>query len=259
MDTAFDMPTDRSRKARRMPKAPQAKSRVSNGKEILPNVDGRSIEARRYRDVIESLVRDAGGDPSEAQTALIRRAAYLVVTLENMESAAMAGAPPLDRVIKNAAGGLSATTILGECARVIHSIARRKAGVDNTAAIAALPKEQLNEVVELFAKAADIAHKAASFTTLDVEVYGALVDRLGRTLQRIGITRVPRDVTDLRSRWAADAETLDAEIIADAASVAANVSSGPHTRAFDAEVVSDAPSRKERAGEAVRANARPSR
>src|ERR1035441_10010098 len=38
-----------------------ARSRVSNGKDILPGVDGRSLIARRYRDISFEIFADAGG------------------------------------------------------------------------------------------------------------------------------------------------------------------------------------------------------
>src|SRR5262249_56160555 len=53
---------------------PEARSRVTNGKStFLDTVDGRSVLARRYRDILGQLVSDVGGDPSEAQSILCRR------------------------------------------------------------------------------------------------------------------------------------------------------------------------------------------
>ena len=37
----------------------QARSRLSNGKEVLPRMDGRSLVARRYRDIM--CASDQGG------------------------------------------------------------------------------------------------------------------------------------------------------------------------------------------------------
>jgi hypothetical protein len=64
-----------------------ARSRVTNGKELLPGVDGRSLWARRYRDVLTLHLSDLGGEDniSEAEKTLARRAACLVVELELME------------------------------------------------------------------------------------------------------------------------------------------------------------------------------
>ena len=78
--------------------APKTKgrSRVSNGSALfLDGVDGRSALARRYRDIIKQLVSDLGGDPSEAQSLIVRRASTLAVWCEQAE-AEMAEGKDLD-------------------------------------------------------------------------------------------------------------------------------------------------------------------
>jgi hypothetical protein len=73
---------------------PEARSRVSNGKDLfLDGVDGRSVIARRYRDILAQLTRDIGGDPSEAQSIIIRRATQLAVWCEQAEAEAAGGKP----------------------------------------------------------------------------------------------------------------------------------------------------------------------
>jgi len=64
-----------------------ARSRISNGSAILPGVDGRSTWVRRLRDLIALHLSDLGGEDaaSEAERAIIRRAACLTVELERME------------------------------------------------------------------------------------------------------------------------------------------------------------------------------
>src|SRR5690606_32608549 len=57
---------------------------------VIP-VDGRSVLARRYRDVLAQLTADLGGDPSEAQSIIARRAATLAVWCEQAESAMASG------------------------------------------------------------------------------------------------------------------------------------------------------------------------
>ena len=75
---------------------PEARSRVSNGSStFLDSVDGRSVLARRYRDILGQLISDIGGDPSEAQSIICRRAATLAVWAEQAESA-MAGGNALN-------------------------------------------------------------------------------------------------------------------------------------------------------------------
>ena len=65
-----------------------ARSRVSNGRDVLPNIDGRSLIARRYRDIVTAVVGDQGGIAhcSESRTQLIRRFAAAAVLAEQMES-----------------------------------------------------------------------------------------------------------------------------------------------------------------------------
>jgi hypothetical protein len=71
---------------------PQARSRISNGSAVfLEGVDGRSGLARRYRDILASLVSDMGGDPSEAQNLIARRSATLAVWCELAETAMAKG------------------------------------------------------------------------------------------------------------------------------------------------------------------------
>jgi hypothetical protein len=64
------------------------RSRVSNGRDLLPDVDGRSAIARRYRDIISAIVIDQGGVDrcSESRIQLIRRFAAAAVLAEQMES-----------------------------------------------------------------------------------------------------------------------------------------------------------------------------
>ena len=38
-----------------------ARSRLTNGKDLLPNIDGRSLIARRYRDICSAIAADQGG------------------------------------------------------------------------------------------------------------------------------------------------------------------------------------------------------
>jgi hypothetical protein len=66
---------------------PTARSRITNGKELLPGIDGRSLWARRFRDILALHISDLGGETncSEAEKALARRAACLIVELERIE------------------------------------------------------------------------------------------------------------------------------------------------------------------------------
>jgi hypothetical protein len=64
------------------------RSRVSNGKDLLPGVDGRSPMARRYRDICAALITDMGGVDrrTEARLQLLRRFSAASVMAEAMEA-----------------------------------------------------------------------------------------------------------------------------------------------------------------------------
>jgi hypothetical protein len=74
--------------SRSHPSKAYARSRLTNGKDLLPNVDGRSLIARRYRDICTAIASDQGGldQLSEARVQLIRRFAACSVLAEEMES-----------------------------------------------------------------------------------------------------------------------------------------------------------------------------
>lgn len=72
---------------------PQARTRVGNGSAVLQDADGRSVVFRRYREIVASLASDMGGDPSEAQDQIARRAAMLAIWCEQQDAAAATGTP----------------------------------------------------------------------------------------------------------------------------------------------------------------------
>jgi hypothetical protein len=66
----------------------KARSRITNGKSILPKiVDARTVWARRARDLMALHLQDLGGDDavSEAERAILRRAVTLIIELEMLE------------------------------------------------------------------------------------------------------------------------------------------------------------------------------
>ena len=67
---------------------PRARSRITNGSALLAGVDGRSMWARRMRDLIEAHTSDLGGVDvcSQAERSLVRRVATLSVELEHLEA-----------------------------------------------------------------------------------------------------------------------------------------------------------------------------
>lgn len=80
--------------ARQRPKG--VRSRVSNNKTLfLPGTDGRSAEARRFRDVYFDIADGLGGveNLNEAQRQIARRIALLSIACERIERDAMNGGP----------------------------------------------------------------------------------------------------------------------------------------------------------------------
>ena len=68
--------------------SPRARSRVTNHRDLLPNIDGRSLIARRYRDIVAAVIVDQGGldRMAEARLQLVRRFAACAVLAESMEA-----------------------------------------------------------------------------------------------------------------------------------------------------------------------------
>jgi hypothetical protein len=92
VDTATDSGRVATRPKPRRGRVPDpkllARSRVTNGADILPNVDARSAIARRYKDVVSAILADQAGATqcTEARQQLIRRFAAAAVIAEQMEA-----------------------------------------------------------------------------------------------------------------------------------------------------------------------------
>ena len=85
MEASLSSPVDHP-KVGRLREARQ--SRITNGRDLLPDIDGRSAIARRYRDITNAILGDQGGIDrcSESRLQLIRRFAAAAVLAEQMES-----------------------------------------------------------------------------------------------------------------------------------------------------------------------------
>jgi hypothetical protein len=57
----------------------------------LAAIDGRTLEARRERQIVAELTEHVGGAPSTVQRILIARASRLLVTVENLEKQIIEG------------------------------------------------------------------------------------------------------------------------------------------------------------------------
>jgi hypothetical protein len=92
MDTAAKTPIDRKAIGIR---SAALRSRLSNLRDVLPDVDGRSSAARRFRDIVASITTDKGGAEqlTEVELQRIRRFAGLCVICEQNEACIARGEP----------------------------------------------------------------------------------------------------------------------------------------------------------------------
>lgn len=72
----------------------KTRSVMSNGRRLHPrNIDGRSTEARRFRDLVESFADGLGGleGLTEAERSLVRSCALLTIEAERLQAKAASG------------------------------------------------------------------------------------------------------------------------------------------------------------------------
>jgi hypothetical protein len=76
-------------------RAKSVRSRVTNHADLLPDLDGRSSAARRFRDLVSAYIADMGGldQCSEIKLGLLRRLAATTVQAELLEAQMINGAP----------------------------------------------------------------------------------------------------------------------------------------------------------------------
>ncbi len=74
---------------------PTSRSAVSNRSRVLPGVDGRSSQGRRYVDLVMAYSDELGGEAAltEPQKAMVRHAAALTIEAERIQSAIVRGEP----------------------------------------------------------------------------------------------------------------------------------------------------------------------
>lgn len=75
---------------------------MSNGTRLWPaGIDGRTAEARRWRDVHAELAEALGHEPGVAERALLRRATSLTVCCERLDADLARGEPvDPDRLVR---------------------------------------------------------------------------------------------------------------------------------------------------------------
>ena len=94
------------------------RSKVTNGTCLLPNVDGRSANARRFRDLVRAFEVEIGGNLSELERGLVRQAAVLSLKTEQMQESIVNGKDvDSDTLIR----------LSGEARRILTSLRKRPA------------------------------------------------------------------------------------------------------------------------------------
>jgi hypothetical protein len=90
------------------------RARVTNESKMLVGVDGRSAEARRYRDLCSSFADALGGEAAltETQRVAVRRAAELTTLAEQQRARALRG-EPVDPLALVRLEGMTARAVRG--------------------------------------------------------------------------------------------------------------------------------------------------
>jgi hypothetical protein len=111
-------------------RSPTTRSKVTNGSRLLRGIDGRSADARRYRDLIVELVREHGGESalSISGLAMVRQAASLMLRCEQEQARVVRGEP----VNEDALVRLSS-----EARRILSALRRRTAKRERNVDLAA--------------------------------------------------------------------------------------------------------------------------
>jgi hypothetical protein len=75
------------------PRSGRPESRVTTGNKLLDGVDGRTVGARRFRDLTRAFADELGGDATltETERATVRQAAALTVHAERIQTAIVKG------------------------------------------------------------------------------------------------------------------------------------------------------------------------
>jgi hypothetical protein len=76
---------------KRAPGSVTNKSRVTNGRWVLDGVDMRTPSARRFRDLCNGFEKEAGGNLTETERAMVRQAAAMVLQAEALQARLVRG------------------------------------------------------------------------------------------------------------------------------------------------------------------------
>jgi hypothetical protein len=119
--------TENSPQLPRMRKS-RARSAVTNHRDLLPGLDGRRAEARRFRDLVLSFISDMGGLEccSEIKLGLLRRLAAATVQAELLEAKMVNG----ERIDVGTLCTLASTTVRIASRLGIEKVTKRAVGLE---------------------------------------------------------------------------------------------------------------------------------
>jgi hypothetical protein len=205
------------------------RSAVTSGRQQFVLGDPNSAWARRFHDLCQGHVSDLGGRPniSEAQFALVKRAAGLQVELELMEGRLSLGSS--EQPHRDGRRRLPPANLLVIADNSLAMAARYQPEITDPATREKRPNPDGNETKYAFwlaesRKANEAA--AAHVSAVDLDVYGRAASHLRRILETLGLERKARDVTfdgssvevlapsysPMRSRWAAEDAAATVEV-----------------------------------------------
>jgi hypothetical protein len=99
--------------------APRTRSMVTNRSKLISGVDGRSVVARRFRDLIQEYSQECHGgsaDLSPAELGMVRQAAAMTLRAEQLQASVVRGEPVLaDELIR----------LSSEARRILSRLRRR--------------------------------------------------------------------------------------------------------------------------------------
>jgi len=107
-------------------RVPRPRQRSTPGGTPLPRLDGRTVSARRYRDLVIAFEAEVGGPLSESERAMIKQAAAMTLQAEQLQT---------DLILGNPIDNDLLVRLSGTAKRILSSISgkageRRPAGPD---------------------------------------------------------------------------------------------------------------------------------
>ena len=69
----------------------QLQHKVTTGTKLVMGLDGRTSDARRFRDICAGLIEELGREPTQSELLLVRQASTATVALERLQAKTIMG------------------------------------------------------------------------------------------------------------------------------------------------------------------------